>query len=104
MSSDEFLIKSRKSLSNLSDISNQDSANEKNEENKSKYKQLKLNNTFFLANSSKLDLACDPLKAVTERNLSIYLTHLKIGTSEAREPSEASYKLYENFVKNNKNI
>jgi hypothetical protein len=73
----------------------------------SKYKQ----NHFYQQNRIKNDVndsainitttSADPIKAVSEKSLSIYLAHIKVGKSQGEEPSDSSYKLYETFVSKN---
>ena len=91
------------SASSMSLISNISSnvAHEKTDAIHSKYKFSK----FPISKTNPADFLCDPVKS-SDKNLQIYLTHLKIGRSEAEDPSNSSYKLYESFVARNskKNI
>ena len=79
--------------------------NEKNNDGiKSKYRHLShLNqNKLLLAknydNVSNVDYTGDPLKFINERNMSVYVTHLKTGQSGALEPNEVNYIMYEDLI------
>ena len=87
--------KTKKSTSSMSLTSNISSSSP----NETKYKTL--NKQFLLrsnAIASSVDYTGDPLKLVSEKSLSLYASHLKVGNGGAEEPSEASFKCYENFI------
>jgi hypothetical protein len=99
LNSDDLLVASaKKSVSEISIVSHNSSNNgEKSDGIRSKYK----NSKFFITKTNTYDFTCDPIRSISDKNLQVYLTHLKIGKSEAQEPSASSYRLYEAFVKTN---
>lgn len=97
LNGEDLMASTKKSSSSVSLVSNHSSNNERTDGFRSKFKQPK----FFITRTIPSDFSCDPIKSISDKNLKIYLTHLKIGSSEPQEPTDSSYKLYESFVKTN---